>query len=132
MNYWGKHLVLDARGCDIAKANDPEYIKQFTKQLVKEIDMVPYGEPQVVHFADGGDKAGWTMIQLIETSSIVGHFLDHNGDLYLDVFSCKNFEAETVKNLLDQWFKPEKCYTNTILRDARLGSRADTWLEGVV
>jgi S-adenosylmethionine/arginine decarboxylase-like enzyme len=132
MNYWGKHLVLDARGCNIDKSNDPEYIKEFVKELVKTIDMVPYGEPQVVHFADGGDKAGWTVIQLIETSSIVGHFLDHNGDLYLDVFSCKDFSAMTVQSLLDEWFKPELCYMNTIMRDARIGSKADFWVEGVV
>ena len=119
MDGWGKHLVLDVMGCDITKANDPEYIKQFTKELVKLIDMKPFGEPQVVHFADGGDKAGWTMIQLIETSNIMGHFLDHNGDLYLDVFSCKDFDPLVVVEALNKWFSPGKIGFHVLKRDAR-------------
>jgi S-adenosylmethionine/arginine decarboxylase-like enzyme len=119
MEAWGKHLVIDAKGCIISCANDPKYIKEFTKALVKKIDMRPYGEPQVIHFADGGDKAGWTMIQLIETSNIMGHFLDHNGDLYLDVFSCKDFDEQIVIDLLNIWFSPEEIKTNVLMRDAR-------------
>ena len=119
MEYWGKHLIIDAKGCDLTKVTDTEYIKDFTKELVVEIDMIPHGEPQLVHFAEGSDKAGWTVIQLIQTSSIIGHFLDHNGDLYLDVFSCKEYEEETVVNLLKSWFRPEEVHSRIIMRDAR-------------
>lgn len=116
---WGKHLVLDARSCDVTKATDPEYIKQFTKDLVVLIDMIPYGEPQIVHFADGDEKAGWTMIQLIETSNIMGHFLDINGDLYLDIFSCKDYDENNVIEFLRNRFEPEKIYSQVLIRDAR-------------
>lgn len=119
MQGWGKHLIIDARGCDIQRANDPEYIKHFTKELVRLIEMNPYGEPQVVHFADGTDKAGWTVIQLIETSNIIGHFLDHNGDLYLDVFSCKEFSEHTVLSALKLFFSPGEMKHQVIWRDAR-------------
>jgi len=115
---WGKHLILDVKGCELIRANDPEYIKHFTKELVRLIEMVPYGEPQLVHFADNTDKAGWTVIQLITTSSIVGHFLDHNGDLYLDVFSCKDFSEHTVISALRQFFSPGEIKHQVIQRDA--------------
>jgi S-adenosylmethionine/arginine decarboxylase-like enzyme len=98
---------------------DPEYIKHFTKELVRMVEMIAYGEPQLVHFADNTDKAGWTVIQLIETSSIVGHFLDHNGDLYLDVFSCKDFKEQVVTDLIQQFFSPDEIKTKVIMRDAR-------------
>jgi S-adenosylmethionine decarboxylase len=119
MQYWGKHLVADVKACNISRATDPEYIRWFTKELVRMIEMVPHGEPQVVHFADGTDLAGWTVIQLIETSSIMGHFIDMNGDLYLDIFSCKNFEGQVVIDLLNSCFAPEDIKWHVIYRNAR-------------
>ena len=118
MSYWGYHLILDVKGCNPGKAKDPDYIAGFVKDLVRLIDMVPYGEPRLVHFADNTDKAGWTVIQLIETSSIMGHFLDDNGDLYLDVFSCKDFDEEIVKKTVDFYFKPENIKTTFLRRKA--------------
>jgi S-adenosylmethionine/arginine decarboxylase-like enzyme len=82
------------------------------------IEMVPYGETQVVHFADGTDKAGWTMIQLIETSNIMGHFLDESGDLYLDVFSCKDFDESVVIQLVRTFFNPERIKPRFLRRKA--------------
>jgi S-adenosylmethionine/arginine decarboxylase-like enzyme len=116
--YWGYHLMLDVKGCEIQRATDPEYIKHFTKELVNLIDMVPYGEPQVVHFANETDKAGWTVIQLIETSNIMGHFLDNNGDLYMDIFSCKDFDEFIVINAINQFFKPERIKQKFFRRQA--------------
>jgi S-adenosylmethionine/arginine decarboxylase-like enzyme len=130
MNHWGKHLTLDVKGCDKTRVTDPGYISEFTKKLVQRIDMVPYGEPQLVHFADGTEKAGWTVIQLIQTSNIMGHFLDINGDLYLDVFSCKEFKEEIVIETLKEYFAPEQIQTNVIYRDARIGSKSTFWVEG--
>ena len=118
MSYWGYHLMLDVKGCEIQRATDPEYIKHFTKDLVRLIEMVPYGEPQLVHFADNTEKAGWTVIQLIETSNIMGHFLDINGDLYMDIFSCKDFEEARVVNAINQHFKPEKIKSRFFRRQA--------------
>jgi len=118
MSYWGYHLMLDVKGCEIQRATDPEYIKHFTKELVRLIEMVPYGEPQLVHFADNTEKAGWTVIQLIETSNIMGHFLDINGDLYMDIFSCKDFEEARVVKALEEHFKPEKIKSRFFRRQA--------------
>lgn len=123
--YWGQHLILNALCCDYNKARDKDYISAFIKQLVKEIDMVPFGEPQLVHFADGTDKAGWTAIQLIETSNIMAHFVDDNGDLYLDVFSCKYFDDNVVKNLLKKWFEPVKVSCTNMYRDANIGNKTE-------
>ncbi len=101
---WGKHLVVDASGCSEA-INDKDTIVKFTKQLVKDIDMVAYGEPQVEWFADHDpNKAGYTLVQLIETSAIVIHFVPQTWSLHCDVFSCKDFESETVVALLREYF----------------------------
>jgi S-adenosylmethionine/arginine decarboxylase-like enzyme len=101
---WGKHLVVDASGCTEA-INDKDTIVKFTKQLVQDIDMVAFGEPQVEWFADHDpNKAGYTLVQLIETSAIVIHFVPQTWSLHADIFSCKDFESETVIGLLREYF----------------------------
>jgi S-adenosylmethionine decarboxylase len=112
--YWGYHLILDCRGCQRDEISNRENLKGFLKTLVKEIDMVAYGEPVLEHFATHDpDKAGFSIVQLIETSSITGHFVDKNGDAYLDIFSCRPFDIETVKGVVTRYFHPQKikiCY----------------------
>jgi S-adenosylmethionine/arginine decarboxylase-like enzyme len=101
---WGKHLVVDASGCTEA-INDKDTIIKFTKQLVKDIDMVAFGEPQVEWFADHDpNKAGYTLVQLIETSAIVIHFVPQTWSLHADIFSCKDFDASVVVGLLKEYF----------------------------
>jgi S-adenosylmethionine decarboxylase len=80
-------------------------ISSFAKQLVKKIDMVPFGEPQVHHFGSG-NKAGYTLVQLIETSNITAHFVEETNDIYLDVFSCKPFNPNDVKQVVHKFFTP--------------------------
>jgi S-adenosylmethionine decarboxylase len=103
---WGYHLILDCYEADKTKITDVENITAFAKALVKRIDMVAYGEPQVIHFGED-DKAGYTMIQLIETSNICAHFCDNSGNFYLDVFSCKPYSVETVLQTVNDFFSPQ-------------------------
>jgi len=107
MSYWGYHLMLDVKGCDREKITDAEYLSKFTKDLVERIDMTAYGEPQVVHFGTGDNIAGYSVLQLIETSNIAGHFVDSSGDMYLDVFSCKWYDKEIVIKAINDYFQPE-------------------------
>lgn len=106
--YWGYHHILNAGGCDKELITSADNIRAFSIALVEAIDMVAYGEPQVVHFAaHDPEKGGYTLVQLIETSNICAHFVDEHGEAYLDVFSCKTFEPETVKRVFTQFFAPK-------------------------
>lgn len=117
--YWGYHLILDCQGCNREKITDRAHLAAFIKTLVKEIDMVAHGDPVLEHFATHDpSKAGFSLVQLIETSSITGHFVDKNGDAYLDIFSCKPFEIEAVKRVVMQYFHPEKIKTFYLTRQA--------------
>ena len=115
--YWGYHLVLDCAGLDPESIRDPQNIYKFTKQLVKDIDMVAYGDPQVVLFGTG-NKEGYTLLQLIETSNICGHFCSESGDLYLDVFSCKPYDKEVVKKLAYEYFGFKSMRETYLIRQA--------------
>lgn len=103
---WGHHLIVNAGSCCRRAIRSQQEITKFSNELVKKIDMVAYGPPRVVHFGSGG-KAGFTLVQLIETSNIVAHFVEETDDMYLDVFSCKEFSPQVVESVLRSYFQPK-------------------------
>ena len=115
LNAWGKHLIIDLRSCNRLMITCPNNIVAFSKDLVQRIDMVPYGEPTVNHFGSD-NKSGYTLVQLIETSNITGHFCDQSGDAYLDVFSCKDFHDKDVMDVVWKYFLPRDLSSTTLLR----------------
>lgn len=117
MSYWGYHLIVDAGKCCSSTIRSRKTIHNFTKTLVKSIDMVAYGEPQIVYFGTG-NKAGYTLVQLIETSNICAHFVEETDDMYLDVFSCKPFQNEDVSRVVRDFFKPRFLKTAFLTRQA--------------
>jgi S-adenosylmethionine/arginine decarboxylase-like enzyme len=114
---WGKHLILDAAHVIPTTIRNPAVIHDFNKALVKRIDMVAYGTPQIVMFGSG-NKKGYTLIQLIETSNICAHFVEENNSMYLDVFSCKDFDPEVVKNTVKEFFGAERINSHVLVRQA--------------
>lgn len=117
MAYWGYHLMLDCAGADHARITSGENIAAFAKKLVERIDMVAYGEPQVVNFGSG-DKAGYTLVQLIETSNICAHFCNDTDTYYLDVFSCKPFDNDVVEATADEYFRHKSARVTYVTRQA--------------
>jgi S-adenosylmethionine/arginine decarboxylase-like enzyme len=105
--YWGHELILDIYNVDVNQITDSNTIYRFVKQLVKDIDMIAYGEPQIVNFGSG-NKAGYTLSQLIETSNIVVHFVPDDGTggsaMYFNCFSCKTFDEDVVIKLISKYF----------------------------
>jgi len=121
MGYWGYHLILDCADLDHKAITSYENIYNFAKRLVKDIDMVAYGEPQIVEFGSG-NKAGYTLVQLIETSNICAHFVPDDGNggnaLYLDVFSCKEYDDQVVIDLVKKFFDAKYIRPNYLTRQA--------------
>lgn len=115
---WGYHLLLDCGSGDIEKITNKNNIAEFVKELVKKIDMVAFGDLWIERFATHDpDKAGISFLQMIETSNITGHFVEKNGDFYLDVFSCKPFDKEIVVALTRQYFSPKSIRIRLVERD---------------
>jgi len=48
---------------------------------------------------------GTSAIQFISTSNITIHTLDLLKNVYLNVFSCKEFDSDVVINFSEAWFK---------------------------
>jgi len=114
VQHYGKHVMLTASGCSAALL-EKSTIADFCRDMVKRIDMVPFGEPFVERFGEG-DEVGISAVQLIQTSAITIHTNDEARDMYLDVFSCKDFEAEAVVKAVEDWFAPAGIDSRTLLR----------------
>ena len=116
---WGYHLLLDCTSGDVGLISSKENVYKFIKELVVAIDMVAFGEPWIERFATHDlSKSGISFCQMIETSNITGHFVELNGNFYIDVFSCKPFNNDTVIETVDKYFKPQKVRMHYISRDA--------------
>jgi S-adenosylmethionine/arginine decarboxylase-like enzyme len=115
--FWGYTLSLDCAGCNPDAIRDYGTVFDFNKALVERIDMVPFGEPMIWDFGHG-DKAGFTSVQLISTSSITGHYVNELNQIYLDVFSCKPYEPQVVEDTVFEFFSPTSFKRNFITRQA--------------
>ena len=115
---WGWHLSFDAWNCDPDKMNSAQNIENFTNELVKRIDMVAFGYPDINWFGSG-DKEGYTLSQLIETSNICCHFDPTNKAAYFDVFSCKPYDSVLVIDTFKEFFGGD-CH-NIHFRERKFG-----------
>lgn len=112
----GKHLILDLKQCnDNVKYPNGDKISDFSKKLVAELDITSLDEPQVVHFGKE-DKTGYTLVQLIDTNYICGHFCDDTGDVYLDIFCSKDFDDNKVIDLVNKSFSPKNIRSTKLSR----------------
>jgi S-adenosylmethionine decarboxylase len=116
---WGFQLILDCSHCNSSIVTDKDELITFVDELIKEIDMVIVGKPMVKHFPqrDPG-KTGLSLVQLIETSSITCHCVDKTKDVYLDIFSCKEFSYEDAAEFVKLKLKPEHIRVDFLTRDA--------------
>ena len=116
MKSWGYHLMLDCSGCQ--NINDRNQIYSFVKDLITQIDMVAHGEPVIEYLLPGDPNQGYSLMQLITTSNICGHFMELDGTAYFDVFSCKEFDSATVEKVVKHYFNPKKIKSKLIKRQA--------------
>ncbi len=113
---WGLLTCIDLSTCNPALVRSEKDIKKFVEQLCVLIDMKRFGETQVVHFGEDEKVAGFSMVQLIETSLISGHFVNFNNNVYIDIFSCKIYDPEVAAEFTKTFFGAQNCSLNVVLR----------------
>lgn len=113
---WGYHLMLDCAGC--SKIDSRDNIYEFVKDLVNQIEMTAHGEPIIEYLLPGDPNQGYSLMQLITTSNICGHFMELDGTAYFDIFSCKEFDLTMVQNIVYKYFAPNQVNVNFLVRQA--------------
>ena len=119
---YGFELILDLHGCDVSTFNRKS-LKSFFENLCEEIKMtrcelhfwddvgVPVEEQQT-----SPHTKGTSAVQFILTSTIVIHTLDLLGAVYINIFSCKEYDKDKAEKLTKEWFKAKECRTHFIER----------------
>lgn len=85
---------LQFEGCQDA----PETVDQwraFIGSLCRKIGVTPHGEPVLSDYGRGL-LSGWTWMQMVDASSITGHFFRSTGTGWIDIQSCRAFQPEPV------------------------------------
>ena len=119
---YGCELILDLHGCDVSTFNR-ESLDGYFEKLCKAIKMekceryfwddvgVPEDERQT-----SPHTKGTSAVQFILTSTIVIHTLELTGAAYINIFSCKDYDAEMATQITRQWFGATDCKTHLIER----------------
>jgi len=119
---YGFELIMDLHRCDVATFNRKSLDAYFEK-LCKAIDM----QKCVRYFWDDVGVApeeqqsephtkGTSAVQFILTSTIVVHTLDLLKAVYVNIFSCKEFDRNIAEKITKDWFGAEQCRSNFIER----------------
>ena len=119
---YGYELIIDLHGCDASTFNR-ESLDGYFEKLCKAIDMkkceryfwddvgLPEEEKQTSPHTKGSSA-----VQFILTSSIVIHTLDLLEAVYVNIFSCKEYNAELAEKITKEWFGAKDCRTHFIER----------------
>ncbi len=109
-DFFGQELVLNLYDCNLEKISSGEEIKRFIIELCDNvIHMKRYGEPLIPHFGhENPITAGYSMVQLIETSSVTGHFSEFKKSCYINIFSCVWYDMEKTAQFCQDFFEAKR------------------------
>lgn len=95
---YGWSLRIDLYDCDASRLRSRDGIREFVTSLCDRIlGMTRHGDLLIDWFGSADDKTGgFSFVQLIKTSSVVGHISESRRALYLDIFSCAIFDADSA------------------------------------
>lgn len=110
-NIYGKELILDLHNCNPATFNRTA-LDVFFEELCSLIDMEKcdryfwddFGLP-IEQCQTDPRTTGTSAIQFIKTSNITIHTLDLLKSVYVNLFSCKNFDADIATEYINTFFE---------------------------
>lgn len=115
-NSWGLSTAIDLHSCNPRLIRDAGKIKDFTIELCDLIKVKRFGECIIVHFGESEEIQGFSLVQLIETSLISGHFANMTNNAYIDIFSCKFYEPAIAIEFCKTFFEAKEIQSDCILR----------------
>ncbi len=114
--HYGTELILDLHGCDTSKFTKKQLTK-YVIELCKLLRMKRFGKPMYwIENRNLRRLKGASIVQFIETSDIVVHAPVLMKTVYINVFSCKKFDAKTARSFTENYFKAKKSSARIIVR----------------
>ena len=117
-NTFGMEVVLDLYDCNLETIRSKEKLQEYTRELCQVIGMTPYGAPFAERFGLNEAKtAGYSIVQLVETSSITGHFSEEWNSAYINIFSCKEFDPKQAAEFSKDFFEADRVESTLHIRE---------------
>lgn len=129
---FGFSYLLDMYDCMEGLADNLELHYRFLETLVEKLGMDKMSAPIVIHaptkdgkelYPDKAGVSGW--VPLVQ-SGIQIHSLEPSHFISLDVYSCKKFDPQVVKDFARECFAFKECEENFIKRGTNYGSPRTT------
>ena len=113
MNSYGKELILDLHNCNSEKFNRKDIAQYFKVLCDEKINMERCDlhwwdyedEEQEVYDNAPAHLKGTSAVQFIQTSDIVIHTLDDLKRVYVNIFSCKDFDSDIAREFTEETFE---------------------------
>ncbi len=117
-DYFGQELIVNLYECDLEKISSEDAIREFVVKLTDDVlKMKRYGDALIPHFGhDDPVTSGYSLVQLIETSSITGHFSEFKKSCYLNVFSCAWYDPEKAATFCQDFFGAKRAEVTLLKR----------------
>jgi S-adenosylmethionine/arginine decarboxylase-like enzyme len=114
---YGKELIMDLYDCNPETIRSGKKIAEYSGKLCRLIKVKAYGKPIVKRFALHIDYvAGYSLVQLIESSLVSAHFSELWNRAYINVFSCGDFDEEKAAKFSKEFFEAKKIKKRTAFR----------------
>ncbi|OGG11803.1 hypothetical protein A2Z00_01925 [Candidatus Gottesmanbacteria bacterium RBG_13_45_10] len=115
---FGQELVLNLVDCDPKKISSKKEIQKFVIELCDDvIHMKRYGKALIPHFGHNNPMtSGYSLVQLIETSSVTAHFSELKRSVYLNIFSCAWFDHDKAAAFCKKFFRAKRVEMNLLIR----------------
>lgn len=116
---FGPHLTLDLYGCNVKKLNNAGFICRLLDEFPGLIGMRKISKPHSVAHPPQDhtfDKGGVSAFVLIAESHIVIHTFVEQRHVFVDVFSCKDFDVKKAKDYFVRQFKARRVESNLFSR----------------
>lgn len=114
---YGYELIMDLCECEVDILSSKKRLQEYVDRLCKLIKMKKFGRALIPYFGDNAAYTkGYSLVQLIETSSITGHFSDLWKTAYINIFSCRKFNPDKAKEFTKKFFKAKRMKHRLIIR----------------
>ncbi|MCM8813314.1 MAG: S-adenosylmethionine decarboxylase [Candidatus Omnitrophica bacterium] len=114
---YGFELVMDLYGCNLDVLSSKKKLQEYVDTLCGLIEMKKYGKTLIPYFGENEEYTkGYSLVQLIETSSITGHFSEAWKTAYINVFSCKPYDHVLAKKFTKDFFQAARMKARLLTR----------------
>lgn len=101
--HWGLISIMNIYDCKPELMTDTKKMKEYIIKVCKLIDMKRWGDCYICRLGEGYLE-GYSVFQFIETSSITMHLDEQMNQVFVDLFSCKEYDSEKAFEFTKSFF----------------------------